>query len=44
MPLNFAEQLKQINICALGVLRTSSAFINSGLMNTDSRVVVISSQ
>lgn len=43
--LNFEEQLKQIDICALGPLRITSALHNSKLLKpSESKVVVITSQ
>ncbi len=40
--MNFDEQLKQINICAVGPLRVSSALQRAGLVKGS--IVVISSQ
>ncbi|KAL1507799.1 hypothetical protein AB1Y20_007409 [Prymnesium parvum] len=40
--LNFEEQMKQINICALGPLRVSSALHKAGLVKGS--IIVISSQ
>eukprot|EP00617_Octactis_speculum_P021070 CAMPEP_0185769160 /NCGR_PEP_ID=MMETSP1174-20130828/53408_1 /TAXON_ID=35687 /ORGANISM="Dictyocha speculum, Strain CCMP1381" /LENGTH=314 /DNA_ID=CAMNT_0028454129 /DNA_START=70 /DNA_END=1014 /DNA_ORIENTATION=+ len=42
--LNFDEQLKQIDICAVAPLRVSSAFVNKGLFKEGGRIVIISSQ
>lgn len=42
--LNFAEELKTIDIAALGPLRVSAALVNGGLMNEDAKIVMISSQ
>lgn len=43
--LNFAEQLKQIDICALGPLRVSAALRTAGLIKKDGgKIVIISSQ
>jgi NAD(P)-dependent dehydrogenase (short-subunit alcohol dehydrogenase family) len=42
--LNFGEQLKQIDICALGPLRVSAALVNAGLVATGGKVVMITSQ
>ena len=42
--LNFEEQLKQIDICALGPLRVTSALFNAGLLNDGSKAVIITSQ
>jgi len=45
-PLNFAEELKQIDICALGPLRVTYELHRAGLIKTDNQgaVVIISSQ
>lgn len=37
--LNFAEEMKMIDICALGVLRITSALYNSGLLAQGSKVI-----
>jgi len=42
--LNFDEQLKMIDVCALGPLRISSAVFNKGLIAPGGKVVIISSQ
>lgn len=42
--LNFAEELKMIDICALGPLRISSAMFNQGLLKEGSIIVMITSQ
>lgn len=42
--LEFAEQLKQIDICALGPLRVSAALINAGKVAAGGRIIIISSQ
>lgn len=42
--LNFEEQLKQINICALGPLRVNNALINSKALAEDAKLVIITSQ
>ena len=42
--LNFDEELKQINICALGPLRMNSALVNAGALATDAKLVIITSQ
>jgi NAD(P)-dependent dehydrogenase (short-subunit alcohol dehydrogenase family) len=42
--LNFEEQLKQINICALGPLRVNNAAVNTGALADDAKLVVITSQ
>jgi len=45
-PLNFDEELKQIDVCALGPLRCTYALHKKNLLKNDgsSRVVIISSQ
>ena len=42
--LNFDEQLKQIDVCALGPLRVNSALVNAGALAKDAKVVIITSQ
>lgn len=42
--LNFEEQLKQINICALGPLRVNNAAINTGVLAEGAKLVIITSQ
>jgi len=42
--LNFEEQLKQINICALGPLRVNSAIVQSNRLNDDAKLIIITSQ
>jgi NAD(P)-dependent dehydrogenase (short-subunit alcohol dehydrogenase family) len=42
--LNFDEQLKQIDICALGPLRVNSALVNAGALAKDAKLVIITSQ
>lgn len=42
--LNFEEQLKQINICALGPLRVNSAAVNTGALADGAKLVIITSQ
>ena len=42
--LNFEEQLKQINICALGPLRINNALINSKALAEGAKLVTITSQ
>ena len=42
--LNFAEELKMIDICALGPLRITSNLFNHGLLKLGSSVVMITSQ
>jgi len=42
--LAFDEELKMIDICAVGPLRVTSGLFNAGLLQSGSRVVIISSQ
>jgi NAD(P)-dependent dehydrogenase (short-subunit alcohol dehydrogenase family) len=42
--LNFEEELKMIDICAVGPLRITAALFNNQLLQKGSRVVMISSQ
>jgi NAD(P)-dependent dehydrogenase (short-subunit alcohol dehydrogenase family) len=42
--LNFDEELKQIDVCALGPLRVSAALVQSGAMTAGSVVTIITSQ
>lgn len=42
--LNFEEQMKQIDICALGPLRVNSACVNGGVLAEDAKLVIITSQ
>jgi NAD(P)-dependent dehydrogenase (short-subunit alcohol dehydrogenase family) len=42
--LNFAEELKMIDICALGPLRVSAALYNAGLLPSGSSIAMITSQ
>lgn len=42
--MDFAEQLKQIDVCAVGVLRVSTACVNAGLVKKGGKVIIISSQ
>jgi len=42
--LNFAEEIKMIDICAVGPLRVTSALFNAGLLPSGSKVAIISSQ
>jgi len=39
--LNFEEEMKMIDICALGVLRITSAIHNAGLLVSGSKVCVL---
>jgi len=42
--LNFQEQLKQIDICALGPLRVNSAAVTTGCLADGAKLVIITSQ
>lgn len=42
--LNFEEEMKMIDICAVGPLRVSSGLYNAGLLGSGSRVIMITSQ
>jgi NAD(P)-dependent dehydrogenase (short-subunit alcohol dehydrogenase family) len=42
--LNFEEQLKQIDICALGPLRMNSALVAAGALAKDAKLAIITSQ
>lgn len=42
--LNFDEQLKQINICALGPLRVNAAAVNAGALADGAKLIIITSQ
>jgi len=42
--LNFKEELKMINICALGPLRVSANLHNNGLIKEGSSIAIITSQ
>mmetsp|Transcript_32740 Transcript_32740/g.83648 ORF Transcript_32740/g.83648 Transcript_32740/m.83648 type:complete len:274 (+) Transcript_32740:272-1093(+) len=42
--LNFDEELKMINICAVGPLRVTSALFNAGKLKKGSKVAMITSQ
>jgi NAD(P)-dependent dehydrogenase (short-subunit alcohol dehydrogenase family) len=42
--LNFDEQLKQINICALGPLRVNAAAVHAGALSEGAKLVIITSQ
>lgn len=39
--LNFKEEMKMIDICALGVLRITSAIYNAGLLAHGSKVIYL---
>jgi len=42
--LNFEEQLKQINICALGPLRVNAAAVNAKALADGAKLIIITSQ
>lgn len=42
--MNFDEQLKQIDICGVGPLRVSRALLLAGLLGSESKIIIISSQ
>uniref|UniRef100_A0A7S2PRN4 Short-chain dehydrogenase n=1 Tax=Leptocylindrus danicus TaxID=163516 RepID=A0A7S2PRN4_9STRA len=42
--LNFKEELKMIDICALGPLRVSASLVNGGLLKEGAKVAMITSQ
>jgi NAD(P)-dependent dehydrogenase (short-subunit alcohol dehydrogenase family) len=42
--LNFDEQLKQINICALGPLRVNAAAVSTGALADGAKLIIITSQ
>lgn len=42
--MNFKEEMRMINICAVGPLRVSVAFVNGGLMKEGSKIIMITSQ
>merc|ERR1712232_254077 len=42
--LNFKEELKMIDICALGPLRVSASLFNGGLLKEGAKVAMITSQ
>lgn len=42
--LNFDEQLKQIDICALGPLRVNAAAVQTGVLAENAKLVIITSQ
>ena len=42
--LNFAEQLKQINICAVGPLMVNNACVNENVLAEGAKLVTITSQ
>lgn len=42
--INFAEQLKQIDICAVGPMRVAAAFLHGDLLKEGSKIIMITSQ
>lgn len=42
--LDFPDELKTIDICALGPLRVSQSLVNSGLLKSGSKIIMITSQ
>jgi hypothetical protein len=42
--LDFADEIKTIDICAIGPLRITSSLINGGLLKEGSKVIMITSQ
>lgn len=42
--LNFEEQLKQINVCALGPLRVNNALLNAKALADGAKLIIITSQ
>lgn len=42
--LNFAEQMKQINICGIGPLLVNAACVNGGVLADGAKLIVITSQ
>jgi len=42
--MDFGEELKQIDICAVGILRTTDALFGAGLLPQGSKVAMITSQ
>lgn len=42
--LNFVEEMKMIDICAVGPLRVTSGLVNAGLLLANSKVIMITSQ
>ena len=42
--LNFKEELKMIDICAVGPLRITSALYNAGLLSPNAKIAMITSQ
>merc|ERR1712194_537992 len=42
--LNFEEQIKQIDICALGPLRVNSAAVNTNALAENAKLIIVTSQ
>lgn len=42
--LNFKEEMKMIDICAVGPLRISSGLVNAGLLAPGAKIAMITSQ
>lgn len=42
--INFPEQMKQVDICAVGPLRVSAAFVHGNLLKKGSKIIMITSQ
>lgn len=42
--LDFQDELKTIDICAIGPLRVTASLINGGLLKEGSKVIMITSQ
>lgn len=42
--MDFAEQLKQLDVCAVGPMRVSAILQNAGLVKKDGKIIIISSQ
>lgn len=42
--LDFPDELKTIDICALGPLRVSQSLVNGGLLHSGSKIIMITSQ
>lgn len=42
--LNYEEEMKMIDICAIGPLRITSALVKAGLLGHQAKVIIISSQ
>jgi hypothetical protein len=42
--LDFQDELKTIDICAIGILRVTASLYNGGLLKEGSKIVAITSQ